>query len=149
MALTIFFTGALKKRSNGFFRYKKRPDLTTVFPALENASLVADEHGQRQLIEGTVIDITERKQAEEAIQASEERYRLLFERNLAGVVRTRLDGSIVECNDAMARMLGFESCQQAMASNIASLDEQPEQRQKLLERLLAGGDVVNEEVDRQ
>ena len=114
---------------------------------LENASLVADEHGQRQLIEGTVIDITERKQAEEAIQASEERYRLLFERNLAGVVRTRLDGSIVECNDAMARMLGFESCQQAMASNIASLYEQPEQRQKLLERLLAGGDVVNEEVD--
>ena len=47
-------------------------------------------------------DVSERK-------ASEARYRLLFERNLAGVFRTGADGRILECNDACARIFGFES----------------------------------------
>jgi PAS domain-containing protein len=37
-----------------------------------------------------------------------ERYRLLFERNLAGVVRTSLEGRTLECNPAAARMFGSD-----------------------------------------
>jgi PAS domain S-box-containing protein len=39
----------------------------------------------------------------------EQRYRQLFERNLAGVYRMRLDGQLVDCNDACAQILGFRS----------------------------------------
>jgi PAS domain S-box-containing protein len=39
--------------------------------------------------------------------ALEQRYRQLFERNLAGVYRMRLDGQLVDCNDACAQILGY------------------------------------------
>ena len=43
----------------------------------------------------------------ESEAALEHRYRELFERNLAGVYRMTRDGSMVDCNDACARILGF------------------------------------------
>ena len=48
-------------------------------------------------------------QADEALRKSEERYRLLFERNLAGVMRTTLEGQILDVNDSMLRILGYDS----------------------------------------
>ena len=52
-------------------------------------------------------DITEHKRDEESLHASEQRYRLLFERNLAGVYRVTVDGRLLDCNDACARIFGY------------------------------------------
>ena len=41
--------------------------------------------------------------------ALEQRYRLLFERNLAGVYRMSPKGNIVDCNDACAEILGYSN----------------------------------------
>lgn len=43
------------------------------------------------------------------LHKSDERYRLLFERSLAGVYRTTIDGRILDCNDACCRILGYPS----------------------------------------
>ncbi len=40
---------------------------------------------------------------------SEARYRMLFERNIAGVFRTTRDGQILDCNAAFAGALGYAS----------------------------------------
>ena len=42
-------------------------------------------------------------------------YRLLFQRNLAGLYRSTASGKILECNEAFARILGYESPEEAMA----------------------------------
>jgi diguanylate cyclase (GGDEF)-like protein/PAS domain S-box-containing protein len=46
--------------------------------------------------------------------ALEEKYRNIFERNLTGLYVASKDGEILDCNDACARILGFESRQQLL-----------------------------------
>jgi PAS domain S-box-containing protein len=53
--------------------------------------------------------ITERKHAERALKASEERFRNLFENSPIGIYRTTPEGNIVLANPALTRMLGFIS----------------------------------------
>ena len=65
------------------------------------------ETGEVMGIIASVLDITSRKRTEEARKASEEQYRLLFERNLAGIFRYAADETVLEANQACARILGY------------------------------------------
>ena len=86
-------------------RRKDGSDLWTIM----STNPIVDREGRFTGALGMVIDITQRKATELALAASESRYRTLFESNLAGVYRTTLDGRILECNTAVARILGFAS----------------------------------------
>jgi PAS domain S-box-containing protein len=63
-----------------------------------------------------VRDVTERRNAEEAVRESEERYRSLFERSFSGVYRATLDGRVMDCNQSFARILGYSSREEAVNS---------------------------------
>ncbi len=54
-----------------------------------------------------VSDVTERKRAKEAQQASEARFRRLFESNLVGVAFWNVEGFITDANDAYLRIVGY------------------------------------------
>ena len=60
---------------------------------------------------------------------SPHRYRLLFEHNLAGVYCTAIDGQILDCNESMARMLGYESREELLACSARELYFTPGDRQ--------------------
>jgi PAS domain S-box-containing protein len=87
---------------------------------------------------GIAIDITERERADEALRRSEQRYRDLFEQNVAGVLRTSLDGAILEANDAGARIFGFASKQEFAKRNVREFWRDPRDRASMIERLKAG-----------
>lgn len=46
---------------------------------------------------------------DEALRLCEERYQMLFERNIAGIITTTPEGRIVDCNEKCAILLGFDS----------------------------------------
>ncbi len=73
----------------------------------------------------------------QAIQASEERYRLLFNRSLAGVYESTLDGRLLDCNDALARTLGYGSREDVLLCTAADLYADPGDRVRWVEQLAA------------
>ncbi|MCU0822523.1 MAG: PAS domain S-box protein, partial [Spirochaetes bacterium] len=58
-------------------------------------------------IEGAIIDITRRKEAEDALRISEERFRRLSEAAEEGIA-IHDQGLIIEANEALARMFGYD-----------------------------------------
>src|SRR5262245_24280513 len=86
--------------------------------------------------QGLFWDVTEQRKAAEALRASEERYRRLFERNLAGVIHTTADGAVRDCNEAFARMLGYAR-EEVLALNAAALWQSPADRAVYVARLRA------------
>ncbi len=52
-------------------------------------------------------DITDRKKAEEKIRESEVKFRSLYEASIDGIVRTNMEGKILECNQAYLDMIGY------------------------------------------
>ena len=78
--------------------------------------------------------------------ASEERYRLFFERNLVGLFRTRPDGTFIECNPAFVQILGFVSREEALACDIDELHADPAERRGLFAALRPGQPRVNREL---
>ena len=69
------------------------------------------------------------------LQVSEERYRQLFDRSLAGVYESATDGRILNCNDAFARILGYTSREACMQSRAGAHYIDPDARLAFLTRL--------------
>jgi diguanylate cyclase (GGDEF)-like protein/PAS domain S-box-containing protein len=78
------------------------------------------------------VNAIQRHRTEAALRGSEQRHRLLFERNLAGVYRTTIDGRIIDCNEAMARILGFSSREELMAQSARDLYQDPAHRDEYI-----------------
>ena len=91
-------------------------------------------------------DITERLRSEEALRESEERYRLLFERNLAGVFRMTLYGRVLHCNQAMAQMLGYTLPQEVLAHRLQDFYFSEEDLSRFVNELVTMGWVTNFEM---
>ena len=89
-------------------------------------------------IVGSVIvfeDITERKQAEEALRRSEAAYRGLVENATYGMFRSTPKEGFISVNPALVRMLGYDSEEDLLALDLErDLYENPSARRRLMEQ---------------
>lgn len=74
--------------------------------------------GGRRLLYSIVHDVTERKRAEEALQQSEEKYRVIFDYAPVGIYQSARDGRFVTANATLARMLGYDSVEELLTRNL-------------------------------
>ena len=71
------------------------------------------QYGGRRAVLGNYMDITERKQAEEALKESEERYRDLFENANDLIQSVMPDGHFVYVNKSWKKVLGYNEAEMA------------------------------------
>jgi len=91
-------------------------------------------------------DIAERRAAEEALRISEEKYRSIFENSAEGIFQFYPDGRIIECNTAMARILGYASPAELIAEEgdiLRRIHVQQEARLEFLRTLAKNGRVFD------
>ena len=90
----------------------------------------------------------ERAQAEDALRASEARFRTLFENVVEGVYRATTDGRLESANPALVDMLGYDSIEELLAlPTTVDLYVDPGAREQVLATLHRDGRVRNAEFE--
>ncbi|HEV3316830.1 MAG TPA: PAS domain S-box protein [Candidatus Angelobacter sp.] len=119
----------------------------SIFWTLERATMATDSQGRR-VIEGTSIDITERKQAEMALRQSEERFSTIFRHSPVGCSIVSLDGIFLNVNENLLRMLKLPA---DLVIGKSGLDlgfwKSKEEREAFYRKLRAEGSVQNLEIE--
>jgi PAS domain S-box-containing protein len=80
------------------------------------------------------------------LQESEKKYRNLVNNALVGIYKTNLKGDILYVNEALSKMLEFESPEDMMAEGALTKYKDPEERKIVIDKLRKGHRVENFEV---
>lgn len=83
----------------------KRRDGSTFWGLI---SAMRVEENNKQVYDGAIIDISDKKAAEERLKHSEERYRTLFDNNPSMYFTLDVNGNILEVNKYGAHQMGYE-----------------------------------------
>ena len=73
------------------------------------------------------------------LRASDERYRLAFMRSLAGLYRSTLDGRLLDCNEAYARIFGYATAEECLTHEVTDVYQDPAEREAFVGPLQAQG----------
>ncbi|MFQ5753084.1 MAG: PAS domain S-box protein, partial [bacterium] len=102
-----------------------------------NTTKLINYEGAKGIL-GIITDITERKQAEEALRKAEEKYRSIFENVHEGIYQSTPDGHALTANPRLAQIFGYNSPEELIA-DVTNIGEQfyvdPE-RNKEFKRLM-------------
>lgn len=127
-------------------QFRRKDD--SVFWGSLSARAIKDKEGKYAYIDGVLEDITMRKEAELAVQRSEEQLRALQSNIPVGIFRSTMDtrGHLVSANPSLAVMFGYESPEEMIRIRVADLYLNQDDRIEFLEMLKSNGEVANHEV---
>ncbi|MGD0878656.1 MAG: PAS domain S-box protein [Anaerolineales bacterium] len=114
-------------------------------PTRSGGNIPADVYlmDRAAVIQCNIRDVTTRKQADEALQKSEEKFRNLFNSAEVGMFRTRLDGSeILDFNEKYLKILGY-TIDEIKGKPSKMLWADKDERDRMTELLKAEGQVTD------
>ncbi len=97
----------LENPEHQIYEYKVKDKNSEIHDVIFAKDTFYDEMGKLAGIIGAYLDITDRKQAEEKLRESEERYRTLFQQASDGIFYLSTDGEVLAVNESFARMHGY------------------------------------------
>jgi PAS domain S-box-containing protein len=104
-------------------------------------SVVAITWDDHPAILNFMTDVTDRRQAEDALRESEERYRRYFKTTLDSVFITTPEGKWIDFNDATVEMFGYSSRVEVFSMSVPEFYVHPEERRSFLEIVARDGYV--------
>ena len=115
----------------------------SIFWILERAITFQDADGH-SFIEGTAVDITERKQSELALKQSEERFATIFRQSPVGCAILSVEGVFLNANDYLLRMLALPM-EKVIGKSTVELGfwKSHQEQAELYRRLRAEGSIQN------
>ena len=112
------------------------------------ASPLRDASGAPKGCIHVMRDITDRRQRQEALRQSEERYRLLVENAVFGIYLSTPSGDLLDVNPALVNMLGYSSSDELRAVNLEThIYRGPSVRATLLAEVNEKGHLEGAEVE--
>ncbi|MCX6134930.1 MAG: PAS domain S-box protein [Ignavibacteriales bacterium] len=105
-----------------------------------------DAHGNVIGLVGISRDITDRKEAEKALEESERKYHDLFNNAVQGIFQSTVDGKLISANSALLMMLGYDTLEELASLNLADLYVNPDLRNAHSAKLTEQGSCSNVEL---
>ena len=106
--------------------------------------IVAEDGGQCLV---TAVDISESKRAQETLQISEKRYKDLVENALVGIYATNLQGKFLFANNAMVKLLDYDSMDELLNADVISFYKNKDEREKFIEIINKSKQIFNYELE--
>jgi PAS domain S-box-containing protein len=103
--------------------------------------------GRITSILGAVKDISDKKQIEESIKQSEEKYRTLIERLNTGIFMTTVDGKFIHVNSSLVEITKYGSVEELLNLPVDKLYADKSYRNKFVKEISDKGYVRNMEVE--
>jgi PAS domain S-box-containing protein len=113
---------------------------------LDQGRVVYGEKGRLRRFDHVIRDITEQRRALDALKQSEEKYRSFFESTNDMAYSVTPEGTFMDINEAGLKLLGFESKEEALRTNIKDTYVDPSERQALLAEMREKGYVADRRV---
>jgi PAS domain S-box-containing protein len=113
---------------------------------LDEGHIVYSDKGTVRRMDHVIRDITEEKKAIDALKESEAKYRDFFESTNEMAYAVTPQGVFIDINDAGLKLLGFESKQEAFASNMKNFYVDLSERAEFLAELNEKGYVQGKQI---
>lgn len=107
---------------------------------------IKDKSGEVRIV-AQLIDVTDRKEMQEALRYSEAKFQRLFEKVPAGVYQSTPEGKMLNANPALVRMLGYSSLEELQTVNIGrDTYANPADRERWMQKIDEDGYTRNVEL---
>lgn len=113
---------------------------------LDEGHVVYSHKGVIRRMDHVIRDITEEKKVSDALRRSEAKYRNFFDSTSDMAFTLTPEGRFLDINDAGLNLLGLESKEEALASNMEDFYEDISERVGLVEEIYTKGHVEGKQV---
>lgn len=108
--LEISFEQLLNKETKNIRAFTKLRTLDGKFRAVEiSLAILSKNNDESYKIVGSMTDVEERRQTEQALVEAEKKYRNIVQHASAGIYQATKEGQFISVNNAMAKILGYDS----------------------------------------